>query len=285
MSIIGHKDIVNYLEKGAEQNRLSPSLLFAGPEGVGKKRVAHHAASLLKCDTLTDFLLVDKTFQASLLKEKPESQNTIKIESVRHIDHFLRLRAANGSCRVCVIENADKMTEEAANALLKVLEEPPARTQIILLAVFERNMLPTILSRCAVLRFKPLPNAEIAKWLVKEKGVFIDEAEKIAARCDGSFSRALKLLDAPEMVSLDGVDVDEFFASLAEPSWRKEGRARATEVVLRLTEDAQARLEKGDLAQAESLKALFQARRQLDRYSPPKLVLENLFVKLKPVFK
>jgi DNA polymerase III gamma/tau subunit len=146
-------------------------------------------------------------------------------------------------------------------------------------------MLPTILSRCAVLRFRPLRTADIAQWLVKNKSVFIDEAAKVAQRADGSLARALRLLDEPTRVTLDGVGIDEFFASLSEPSWRKEGRARATEVVLRLTEDAQARLEDGDVSQVDSLKALFQARRQLDRYSPPRLVLENLFVKLRPVFK
>jgi DNA polymerase III delta prime subunit len=232
-----------------------------------------------------DFLLIDKAFQAALLKEKPESQNTIKIESVRHLDRFLRLKAGGESCRVCVIEDADKLSEEAANALLKILEEPPARTQIILIATFERNMLPTILSRCAVLRFRPLPATKIAVWLEKNKAVSQQEAEDAAARCDGSIGRALQLLEEPSVGNLDDVAVDEYFNSLSDPSWRKEGRLRAIEVVRRLTVDAQARLEKGDISQSDALAALFYARKQLDRYAPARLVLESLFVKLRPVFK
>jgi DNA polymerase-3 subunit delta' len=283
--IIGHADILDFLSRAAEQNRLNPSLLFAGPDGVGKKTVAMHTARLLNCEMAGDFLLIDKAFQAALLKEKPESQNTIKIESVRHLDRFLRLKAGGDSCRVCVIEDADKLSEEAANALLKILEEPPARTQIILIASFERNMLPTILSRCAVLRFRPLPAPKIAVWLEKNKAVSQQEAENAAARCDGSLGRAIKILDEASFGSLDDVSVAEYFISLSDPSWRKEGRLRAVEVVRRLTEDAQARLEKGDISQTNSLKALFHARKQLDRYAPPRLVLESLFVKLKPVFK
>jgi ATP-dependent Clp protease ATP-binding subunit ClpX len=121
-TVLGHADILKYLTEGIRRQRLSPSLLFVGPEGVGKKRVAHELTALLKCDPVSDFLLVDRPLQASLLKEKPESQTAIKIESVRHLDKFLRLRPADGSYRVAVIDEADRLTEEAANALLKILE-------------------------------------------------------------------------------------------------------------------------------------------------------------------
>jgi DNA polymerase-3 subunit delta' len=285
MSIIGHEDILSYLRQGAQQKRLSPSLLFVGPEGVGKRTVALEAAQILHCDTVSDFLFVDKEFQAGLLKEKIESQLAVKIESVRQIDRFLRIRPVEGSYRVCIVDGADKLTEDAANALLKILEEPPPRTQIILLAVFAKNILPTILSRCAVLRFRPLKAKDIALWLEKNRGVSQKEAEAAAERADGSLSRGIRLLTESDLLTLDDVTVDQFFASLAEPSWRKEGRVRAMDVVRRLTDEAQARLERGDLAQADSLKILFQARRQLDRHTPPRLVLENLFLKLRPVFK
>lgn len=275
MNIIGHEDILNYLSQGAKQKRLSPSLLFVGPKGVGKRTVAQEAAALLGCDQVSDFLLV----------EKLATENAIKIESVRQMDRFLRIKPGELSWRVCVIEEADKMTEEAANALLKILEEPPPRTQIILLAVFERNILPTIVSRCAVLRFRPLKAAQVSGWLEKNKGISHAEAEAAAARADGSLGRAVQLLEEPSLVTLDGVGVDEFFTSLSDSSWRKEGRLRAIEVVKRLTEEAQARLEDGDAAQTDQLKALFQARRQLDRHAPARLVLESLFLKLRPVFK
>jgi hypothetical protein len=117
------------------------------------------------------------------------------------------------------------------------------------------------------------------------KAVSQQEAEDAAARCDGSIGRALQLLEEPSVGNLDDVAVDEYFNSLSDPSWRKEGRLRAIEVVRRLTVDAQARLEKGDISQSDALAALFYARKQLDRYAPARLVLESLFVKLRPVFK
>jgi DNA polymerase-3 subunit delta' len=276
-TVLGHADILKYLTEGIRRQRLSPSLLFVGPEGVGKKRVAHELTALLKCDPVSDFLLVDRPLQASLLKEKPESQTAIKIESVRHLDKFLRLRPADGSYRVAVIDEADRLTEEAANALLKILEEPPRQTQIVLLAVDARNMPSTVASRCAVLRFRPLPAGLIQEWLEKEQSLSSSEAARVAARSDGSFAKALRVLKENEAPDLSTVTPDEFFSWLSEPAWKKEGRARATEFLNRLIEET-------DPLKSERRELLLAARRQIDRHVPPRLVLGNLFVKLEPVF-
>jgi DNA polymerase III delta prime subunit len=163
-----------------------------------------------------------------------------------------------------------------------VLEEPPANAQIILLVERLRNIPPTVQSRCAVLHFKPVASGDLALWLHEEQGVSMDHALEVAQRSGGSFSKALALKDddAPE-VDLSSFDMDEFFSWLGEASWRKEGRKRAERVLTALIEEAERQLSSGDLEQAGRIKLLLSARRCLDHHVNPRLVLEDLFVKMR----
>jgi DNA polymerase III delta prime subunit len=135
----------------------------------------------------------------------------------------------------------------------------------------------TVASRCAVLRFRPLPAGLIQEWLEKEQSLSSSEAARVAARSDGSFAKALRVLKENEAPDLSTVTPDEFFSWLSEPAWKKEGRARATEFLNRLIEET-------DPLKSERRELLLAARRQIDRHVPPRLVLGNLFVKLEPVF-
>ncbi|MCB4757746.1 MAG: DNA polymerase III subunit, partial [Elusimicrobia bacterium] len=295
MKIIGQKHALRYLVQGLQRHSLSPSLLFVGPEGVGKRTVALELAKAFACQTLqttfedtrvtdqlpacgecpncrkitahahSDLLLVDRPFQAALLKEKEETQTAIKIEIVRHLDRFLRLRPVESARRVAIIEEADRMTVDAANALLKVLEEPPPNTQIILLLKNLHNVPTTIASRCVVLKFFPVAVNELADWLIRHEHVEAAKAQEIARKADGSFSKAL-LLKEEDWPSLDfsAFTLDEFFAWLGESMWRKEGRKRAEKVITFLIEEATRKLEAGDESQAERLPILFQARKCID---------------------
>jgi len=305
MDILGQPQVLHYLAEGLKREIISPSLLFAGPEGVGKKLCALEVAKCFACEkpdggpgalprcgrcracvqvagnNHADVLLLDRTLQATLLKEKPESQNAIKIDSIRYLDKFLSLKPLDSRRRVALIDDAHKLTTDAANSLLKLLEEPPNKAQIILIATDEHSLPPTVVSRCAVLRFRPIPVKIIADWLDREHAVSESKAMDVADRAGGSFQKALSLKDEDRATTeLSDYTLDEFFAMLAGTNWRKEGRKQAESAVTNLIESSQRKLEGGDLNQAGRLTALLAARKQIDRNVPVKLVLEALYVKL-----
>lgn len=311
MTIVGQDLVLRYLSHGLEINRLSPSLLFVGPEGVGKKTTALGLAKFFQCartrnsglaspslccdqcpacsrvnaQNHTDVLLINRPFQAALLREKPESQTAIKIEAIRHLDKFLRLRAMEGRRRVAIIDEAERMTHEAANALLKVLEEPPTNTQIVLIAVDLHSLLPTIVSRCSVLTFKPVPTPILVEWLERTQGIAHEEAEKLADHSGGSFAKALAHKERGDTsFDLSAYACDEFFELLSQTQWHKEGRKKAEQLINQLIASAQKKLNAGDVSALNRLQSLLWARKQIDRNVPARLVLESLYVSLEPPF-
>ena len=214
-------------------------------------------------------------------RQKPESQTAIKIESIRHADKFLHLRPGEGRRRVVIFPEAHKMTNDAANALLKLAgraaEQRTTHFDLRRRAQLARDRLLS----CAVLRFRPVPSTVIATRLQDRHAVDETRAREIADRCGGSFERAVRLIDeeAPEM-DLSDYDMESFFALLDKTNWRRDGRKNAETAIAHLIELSQRKLEGGDLVQVPRLRAMLAARRQIDRNVPPRLALENLYVEL-----
>lgn len=121
------------------------------------------------------------------------SGNFIKIAQIRELCNTLMAKPYEAAIRFVVIRNADAMNTEAANALLKVLEEPPDKTHFILTASQPSDLLPTIVSRCQSVRFNPVSPSAIAGHLVREKGLLPEEAGLIASMADGSLSKAVSI--------------------------------------------------------------------------------------------
>lgn len=121
-------------------------------------------------------------------------QGKIGVDEAQDIVKSLSLKAYEGGFKVMVIWMAEKMNREAANKLLKLIEEPPNKTLFILIAEEEEQIIQTIRSRCQTLHFPPLPEAEIAEFLLKKENCNQEEALKIAHQANGSFTRALHLL-------------------------------------------------------------------------------------------
>jgi DNA polymerase III subunit delta' len=182
--IIGHKDTIVMLRTMLAAKRTPHALLFTGPQGVGKMKVTQAvAAELLQAPLAKspDYMLI-----------APEGTN-IKIDQIRALQHQALLPPYGGRRRVCILEEAERMTEQAANSLLKLLEEPPAYMVFILVASTAAPLLPTIVSRCRVIRFQSLPHDLLAQALVA-RGFGVADADLAARLSGGRLGRALSLL-------------------------------------------------------------------------------------------
>lgn len=166
--IIGHKAQLEYLISNIETGDLAHAYLFIGEEGIGKKRVAFNFIESLMCekDSLScgkcdSCLKIKKNIHPDLLVISNEG--VIKIDQVRTLISQANLKPFSAKYKVFLIDNADTMTTEASNALLKTLEEPSGRAVIILIAKDKTSLLPTIVSRSRVIKFFRASDAEVSE--------------------------------------------------------------------------------------------------------------------------
>ncbi len=227
--ILGQDQVITWFKRAMAQGRLASSYLFVGSEGIGKKLFALNLAKVLNCLTLKDgdaceicasCKKINADTHPDVLVVTPEGQ-TIKIEQIRRIQHTLSFKPAFAKKRMVIIDNAEAMTPDAANAFLKTLEEPPLNTTLILIAQDKAQLLPTIVSRCQIVRFRPLP-LKIIQKVLKKKGLKEDEATRIASLAEGSLGKAMQLLEKQEELKIallwirSGVSVRELLASVEE---------------------------------------------------------------------
>lgn len=161
--ILGNSRVKKILRKALQKNKVPNSMLFCGPRGIGKKDMALVLAKAMNCerkkDDACEVCASCKAINAGnfpdVLEISPEKE-VIKIDQMRILRKIAYLKPMMGKKRVFVVVDADKMTEEAANSLLKILEEPPLFSYIILVAHNPFMIMSTIKSRCQVLNFSPV---------------------------------------------------------------------------------------------------------------------------------
>lgn len=202
-TVIGHNDAVTILKAMLASGNIPHAVLLTGPAGIGKSLVAKLVAAgilcsgggVKPCGHCSACLQYKKGAHPDFTLVAPEGA-TIKIDQIRALQHFAALAPAAGSGRVCLIEDAELMTVQAANSLLKLLEEPPPGFVFILVAGTVKPLLPTILSRCRQTQFYPL-SASLLEQALVDKG-YTPEASAVAARLSGGrMGKALSLL-APD---------------------------------------------------------------------------------------
>ena len=225
--ILGQRKALDLLERMLDHGRLPHALLFQGPEGVGKGTVARSFAAALLCDrpepqacgscpacrlvdagAHPDFLLVER------LPRKPPSRELrhyVIVDQIRQLSRFASMSPRQGPRRVFLIDPADRMNNEAQNALLKTLEEPPGQALLILVAARPRLLLPTVRSRTFHVGFGPLRPAELAEAL-RARGFSDEESLERAALSSGRPGLALDL-DLETLLAWRG-DVLEALESL-----------------------------------------------------------------------
>lgn len=187
-NLIGHKNICDQLLVSVQTDRLSHALLFCGPQGIGKKRVALALLQRLVCENLKSSSVVksevsllsacgecpscqrvsSETYEHLYMLEPDSSQ--IKLVQIRELIRFLSF--SSNQPRMVIIDKAHTMNKQAANALLKTLEEPSQNSHIVLLSPSSYGVLPTVKSRCRVLNFAPLSNQELEQLRPKDSWAF-----------------------------------------------------------------------------------------------------------------
>ncbi len=224
-SVRGHDRIVASLRQSLTQGRFPHAFLFVGPEGVGKRTFALTLAQALVCERQPEADLdpcgtCPSCLQAQagthpdvLCVERPEDKHDLPIKVIRDLCLDLGLKPARGAWKVAIVDDADDLNDEAANSFLKTLEEPPPGSVLILIGTSAEVQLDTIVSRCRVVRFDPLPETELTALLL-EQGVTHDpvEADRLARLGEGSVSRALGLAN-PDLEHFRRALIDE----LADP--------------------------------------------------------------------
>ena len=213
----GHGAAVRTLENALSGDRLHHAYLLTGPAHVGKLTLAMQVAQAVNCTRpeaapcgeceactrIAAGLHADVRVIAVDPEDEEGPRTAIGIRSVRDLINSAHLKPFEGRTRVFIIDEADRMTHEAANALLKVLEEPPPNNLMLLLSSDAEGVLPTIQSRCQQLEMRPLPVAQVAEFLVAHHGVRGEQADIIARLSRGCLGWAIEA--AREPATLAGV--------------------------------------------------------------------------------
>lgn len=176
--IIGHKNITSFLEKSVKNGEISHAYLFYGPSHLGKKAVASHFAEVILGRPIANHPDVYLVGRERDEKESKLAKN-ISIEQIRELERKLSLSSFLNSYKIGIIEEAETMSEEAANSLLKTLEEPTPKTVIILLSTSTSALPATIVSRCQTLKFLPVAKEKIYDHLLN-LGAGRDEARDLS---------------------------------------------------------------------------------------------------------
>lgn len=210
--VIGHKEIVERLKNALRSGRIANAYIFSGPPDVGKEFVAINFAKALNClsngedscDKCISCRKIDDGNHADVMVIRPESTR-LKIDQIRSLQRQGSYRAMEGNYKVYIIAESEKMTVEAANSVLKTLEEPPGVMVLILLTSIYSALLPTIRSRCQAIRFSPVPLVLIREELLKRFNLPESKAKWVAISSQGKVGRALKLAKEVEK-GTDSVD-------------------------------------------------------------------------------
>ena len=188
-NIIGNESIKNTLEKSIKTNQITHSYLMIGIPGIGKKLLAKEYSKIILSsnDIINnpDFLCIE-----------PDG-NSIKIDQIRNLQKEIQEKPIISNKKVYIIDDADLMTKEAQNCLLKTLEEPPKFAVIILIGSNENAFLPTIKSRCMILHFNILSDLEIKSYL-QEQYNELNVTQSMLDIAGGSIGRAINLKDIQE---------------------------------------------------------------------------------------
>ncbi|MDB4444196.1 DNA polymerase III subunit delta' [bacterium] len=202
--IIGQDRAINFLKQVMASEKIPHAYLFVGIPGVGKTTTAVALTQAINCHAPVNQegcgqckscrQLMGGNFP-DLEIIRPDGQN-IKIEQIRKLNRSFGFKPMAGRYRISIVHQAERMRDEAANAFLKTLEEPPEGNVLILNVTEPLNLLPTIVSRCQKVPFRPIPARLISDWLLTKKDLDEEKALVLARLSGGSLGRALEMWES-----------------------------------------------------------------------------------------
>jgi len=224
--IHGHDWAVNLLRTHAAGDKLRHAYLLAGPQGVGRRTLALRFAQALNCTnaaepgsfcgTCRDCRQIDAMTHPDLsLLQPEEGHKDVLIDQVRELQHALALAPYAARYRIALLPDFQRATEEASNALLKTLEEPPDKVVLLLTADGLESLLPTIVSRCEIIRLRPSSISSAQDFLQSTKGLTPDQARLLAHLSGGRIGAAIQLADDPQVLSRRSEHLGNFLALLS----------------------------------------------------------------------
>lgn len=196
-SIVGQEEAILQLRKAIRNKELSHAYLFIGSGGTGKQLAAKAFAAAVNCSDqgcakCPNCHKILNNLHPDVVFFEPDG-NFFTIEQVRELRHEIGLKPFEAQTKVYILDEVDKMTREAANALLKTLEEPPPHIIFILLTSNPDGLLPTVISRCQIVRFRPISRTALANHLVEKCRLEQEDAELFARLSGGFLSKATEL--------------------------------------------------------------------------------------------
>ncbi|NPV26884.1 MAG: DNA polymerase III subunit delta' [Firmicutes bacterium] len=317
--ILGQDIAVNQLQNALRQNRISHGYLFVGPDGVGKRTTALAFAQALNCLTrengdgcgrCASCLKLAHGNHPNLHLIEPEG-STLRIQQIRAVQQSAQYRQLDAGWKVFVFLEADKLTLPAANSLLKVLEEPPANTVLILITKHTFGLLPTVLSRCQKISFTHLSASVIRELLITRHWLPAERASFVAALAGGNMTTALAAAESGELLqwreeaigflaTLQTQPTPTIFQRVDQLERERERLGWLLETMILWCRDAllwqethdrtllvntdkveeimKVSLNSNQLVQV--LQALHEARRYLQQNANVRLTLESLFIEL-----
>lgn len=205
--MIGHKREIAHLEKAIAAKKVSHAYIFSGEKGTGKKTLADAFAITLqctgegerpcrKCHSCRQAIGGNHPDIIYVSHDKP---NSIGVEDIREqLTGDIQIRPYNGNYKIYIIPDAEKMTVQAQNAILKTIEEPPEYAVIILLTANEQVFLDTIRSRCVVLNLKPVPDDLVKNYLMEQVQIPDYQADICVAFAQGNIGKAVRLASSED---------------------------------------------------------------------------------------
>lgn len=223
--IIGHEQIIEHLQNAIELKKVSHAYIINGEKGAGKILIADAFALTLQCEKQERIpCLKCHACKQALSGNHPdiihvthEKPGTISVEEIRtQLNNDILIKPYSGPKKIYIIDEADKLTVQAQNALLKTIEEPPEYGVVILLTNNADGLLPTILSRCVVLNIKPVKDSVLKRYLMERLKVPDYKADLSIAFARGNVGKAVALASSEnfDMIKKDALDMLKYLEDM-----------------------------------------------------------------------
>lgn len=208
--VIGHREVIEHLQKGIQENKVSHAYILAGEKGSGKRLLADIFASTLQCEkgsiqpcgTCKSCMQVEGGNQPDIIYVTHEKAS-LGVDDIRQqVNNDVAIKPYSSPWKIYIIPDGEKMTEQAQNALLKTIEEPPEYAMFLLLTENINTFLPTILSRCVTLQLKPVDAKLIKKFLMEKRQIPDYLAELSAAFSQGNVGKAIRYASSEEFIEM-----------------------------------------------------------------------------------